>query len=130
MNGSVYYIPVVNRDALCCVICHVNENEVDEYAAKSFFHWQTLKCRYICQLFILWLIFNVDNSLSNKIRKYRYLVDTMKDFVIGSPMTDTKSSIYMITTKDFYATGTLTTMLKQLNLKVYTLREYHFKINP
>lgn len=45
MEEIIFYIPIVGRHNLCCIICDVNPDEVADTAAKSFFHWQTLKCR-------------------------------------------------------------------------------------
>ncbi|KAK0079922.1 hypothetical protein PV325_000632 [Microctonus aethiopoides] len=92
MEEIIFYIPIVSRHNLCCIICDVNPDEVADTAAKSFFHWQTLKCRL--------------------------LVNLMQDSVIGSPMSGTDHSFYIITTKNFYQNSSLIDMFKRLNLMV------------
>ncbi|KAK0181283.1 hypothetical protein PV327_003576 [Microctonus hyperodae] len=92
MEEIIFYIPIEGRHNLCCIICDINPDEVADTAAKSFFHWQTLKCRL--------------------------LVNLMQDSVIGSPMKGTDHSFYIITTKNFYQNSSLVDMFKRLNLMV------------
>ncbi|XP_063982583.1 uncharacterized protein C18orf63-like [Diachasmimorpha longicaudata] len=90
MESSDYYVKVPPRSSLCCTICTVDPDEIRDSSAKSYFHWKTLKCRYIINL--------------------------MPSTVIASPIHKSKGAFYVITTRSFYNTGMLQKNLMKINL--------------
>nr|XP_011296737.1 PREDICTED: uncharacterized protein C18orf63-like [Fopius arisanus] len=91
MESCDYYITIPPRSSLCCTVCTVDPDEIRDSSAKSYFHWKTLKCRYI--------------------------INMMPSTVIASPIHQSKGAFYVITTRDFYKTGVLQRNLMRVNLK-------------
>ncbi|KAK1136557.1 hypothetical protein K0M31_001103 [Melipona bicolor] len=92
---SVLYASFPHINDLRCAICKIDFIEVHDSSAKSYFHWQTLKCRLLIHL--------------------------ISD-VIASPILGTERCIFVIGYKKFFEAGKLERILKNFKLVYQGLR--------